>query len=296
MWMVTTNMNKIILLGSSGFIGKNISEFFHKRIDNFIDFGSKECDLLDIKSMNQKLSFLQNNDTIIIASSITRLIDNSINSMNDNVLMVQNLIDILQNKPVKHLIFFSSVDVYGLIDESISINENLSLNPNDYYATSKLVSEIMFQTFCKQAGIKLTILRCSGIYGNGDLNKSTINKIFETIKTTNSIQIIGDGSLLRDFVYIDDLLSLLNEVIYKEVVGTINIATGNSISILELSKKIFRILDIEENVIYKMGLKEDTQRVFDMSYDIKILKDKLPDFSFNTMDLNLLKYIKNNLE
>ena len=286
-------MRKIVLLGSSGFIGKNIVEYFKKQERKVVGFDSKTCDLLDFNLVDRKLDFLSSEDTLVVTSSITRLVENSIESMNKNILMIQNLIDKLATKKVKQLIFFSSIDVYGIKNTPYLIDESTALNPDDYYATSKVISEYLLKLFCSKYGVKLTILRLSGVYGRYDYGKSTVAKIVTNIYNNKLATIVGDSSLKRDFLYIDDLLKVLEQIIKSETEGIFNLATGSSISIEELIEKVFFILDIPKNIEYK---KVDTQEQFiragDLSFDNSLLRQKVDRFAFTDIDTNLREYIQ----
>ena len=162
-----TNMNKIVVLGNSGFIGKYLYDKLSIQYKTY-GLSSVECNLLNIDEVKKTLVVLKKNDILILCSSITRLMENSIESMNKNILMAQNIALVINNIKIKQLIFLSTIDVYGvnIIDEYIS--EDTQLNPYDYYATSKVVSEFILRKVCKENNINLFIARLSGVYGHGD--------------------------------------------------------------------------------------------------------------------------------
>lgn len=286
-------MSKIILLGSSGFVGKNISEFFTNRGVEVLPLSSKDCNLLDYTLVDKKLDILNQDDTLVITSSITRLIDNSVSSMNKNILMIQNIIDKVAIKRVKQIVFFSSIDVYGIKNIPDTINEQTPFNPDDYYATSKAVSEYILKVFCSKNDIRLNILRPSGIYGKYDYNNSTIAKIVKNIYNNRSANIVGDGLLKRDFIYIEDLMQILDSVIKSEFNGVVNAVTGSSLSIKELIEKVFHTLGIPANINYeKVEQDSGFVRAGDLSFDTKMLKENIPGFNPKPIDSSLKEYIE----
>ncbi|MBU1659461.1 NAD(P)-dependent oxidoreductase [bacterium] len=281
-------MGKIVLLGSSGFIGKNIFEYFQNRGEEIVGFGSKECDLLDADSLGRALEILKPEDTLLLASSITRLRENSLESMNKNILMIQNLLRKLQECKVKHLLFFSSIDVYGVKNLPHAIDESTPLNPEDYYAVSKVAGEYILKVFCAQNGIKLTRLRASGVYGKYDYTNSTIAKIVTNIYKNKSAALVGDGSLQRDFLPVGILVQVLDFAIKNELEGVLNVATGTSISLMNLIKKVFSLLEIPFDIRYE---KAQELRAGDLFFDTRALQEKIPLFAPKPIDTYLKEYI-----
>ncbi len=285
-------MGKVVLLGSSGFIGKNIFEYFSNAEMPIVAFNSNECNLLDYNEVEHVLGILDEDDTLIMSSSITRLQENTINSMNKNILMVQNIIKKLDKQKIKHFIFLSSIDVYGIAHNKQQITETTLLNPNDYYATSKVVSEYLLRTFCEVKNIKLSILRLSGVYGKHDYINSTIAKIIKNIIVHKSANIVGDGSLQRDYLFVDDLVNIIECIVKNELATTMNLATGKSISIKKLIQNIFFLLDIKESIVYSNNDEENNfMRPSDLNFDIGVLKKHLSGFEFTNIELALKKYI-----
>ena len=80
-------------------------------------------------------------------------------------LNIMGTINLLRHLPkIKQIIFTSSYMVYGTPKKRI-IDENHPTNPNVVYGASKLATEKYLQIFCKELGVKLSILRMMGIYG-----------------------------------------------------------------------------------------------------------------------------------
>jgi len=258
---------KVAILGSSGFVGSNLHNLLFKTYDTY-GFSSKECDLLESDSVNKKLSFLDKNDILIVCSSITRLYENSLNSMNKNIKMVENLANFISKNKIRQLIFLSTIDVYGISIDG-KCNENSALNPTDYYATSKVASEFILKQVCKENEINLFIPRLSGTFGSGDKNKSTIYSLVSNAIQTKKIVLYNKGEDYRDFVDVSYVSNIIENAIKKDYSGILNIATGDSFQIKEIAVLIKDILNNNAQIIYRDSSSES--RAKHIEFDIKNL-------------------------
>jgi len=287
-------MNKIILLGSKGFIGKNLLRNFLND-DYYIEgYSPPEIDLLSEDIFKKKILEINRGDSLIFASGITRLTENSFESMRKNIKMASNLSKFLEKNPVKQVIFLSTVDVYGAPNEIL--NENLLPNPQDYYSASKLISEIILKRSCSEKKLPLIILRLSGIYGFHDNEKSTMNK-FVNSALNGEITILGDGTDKRDFVYVGDLYNLIKRVIDSTFTfnKTLNIATGKSYSINEIVTFLNNYINFKIRFVNLPGLGSKTQRIKDMIYDSSEFKKSFPDFQFQDIKEVLPLYAREHI-
>lgn len=291
MWVVKTK-KKIIILGSSGFIGGWLFKRFSSIRDYYVvGFSSKECNLLSQDSIKNALSSIKPDDIIIMASSITRLRENSFKTMLKNIQMAENIAQFIDKHPVAQFIFLSTVDVYGILKDDVIINESLLTNPNDYYAVSKLVSEFILKKQCAKKKIPLTTLRLSGVYGPGDDGKSTINILIRSVFDTGRICIFGDGKDTRDFVYVDDVYKIINGAIRCRLNLTLNVATGDSESIVDIVSIIKSLLPERFSVEFRPQDNKSKKRIRNMIYDISLLKSKFPDFKFKNLKEGISLYI-----
>ncbi|MCP4138379.1 MAG: NAD(P)-dependent oxidoreductase [bacterium] len=268
---------KVFILGTRGFIGARLMEKFSQQASgNVVGYNSQECDLLSRDSIVAALSSLTKEDTIVMVSAITRLKENSYDSMIRNIQMAENLGWFLEEHYVSGVIFFSTVDVYGILPEHAVIKEELLPDPNDYYAISKLTSEYLLRKTLSRKGIPMTVFRLSGVYGSGDEGKSTINALVKSALTKGKITVHGDGSNKRDFVYVDDVFSLTAEAIRQKKDVTVNVATGRSFSIAEISEMIVAAMDGKCSVEFTPTDHQPGKRITHMVYNINKLNDLFP--------------------
>jgi len=279
---------KIYILSNNGFIGSSIQNYFAQSAE-VIGFSSKECNLIDSEKMNLKLSNITKEDVLIITASITRLVENSYSSMINNIRMIDNLCSFLVNHQIKHLFFLSSIDVYG-IENKYKIDEKQIPNPNDYYSISKITSEHLLQKYSNEMGCNLSILRLTGIYGIGDEGKSTINKLFNSARK-NKIIIYGDGTNKRDYVFVNDLANIIQKLIDCKHNGILNVATGKSLSIIEIANLLKKDYFPECEIVFKLDNSQE-KRIKHLEFDTLLLKKVLPSLEFTPFNNGIKKYVE----
>lgn len=285
---------KIHILGAGGFIGGYLAAHLSRSGSGKVTgYSSLDCNLLDSSSIASALDRLNEYDVLVVTSAITRLVDNSPVAMTKNVSMIKNLCDFLMDKRISQIVFLSTVDVYGLIQEDVVVNEQLPPNPNDHYSLSKLTSENILRKECETKSVPLTILRLPGVYGPGDKGKSTISALVTSAEQTGKITISGDGRCLRDFVYVADLCRLINFIVKEEISLTVNVASGQSHCIIDIANfiksKIGRgcVLSFESA---QRG--EIPERTRDMLFDTALLRSHFPAMEFTPIYRGIENYLE----
>ena len=283
--------SKVHILGAKGFIGKNLSIFFSKEKKyEKKDYDLPDLDLSYYPSLEKKLKDVEKNDSIIMTSSITRLVENSLDSNIKNVKMIGNLSRFLEKNPIGHITFLSTTDVYGIVKEGTIIDEQTNIMPKDYYSVSKCSCEFILKNCCSKRNIPLLILRLSGIYGSGDVGKSTLSRLVSS--AIKEKKIIIEDDVKRDFVYVEDLCNLIKRGIEQKKDLTVNVATGSSYKISELAEFISELLPKKVEII-KNPRERTTKRNKDMIYNISLLNENFPGFNFMDIQETLSLYIKN---
>jgi len=185
---------------------------------------------------------------------------------------------LMEGKGFGHLIFLSSTAIYGEDIEYKYLNENTSSHGRSYYGLSKIHSENIIQQCFPNKGIKeVTILRAPTIYGPDEPDKS-YGPFGFSLKASKKEDIVlwGDGSELREFVFIQDLIDIIKRTIDNKTYGTFNICTGKSVSF----RDILAVIEKHSPHPLKLVQKERSKRKVDVQFDNSHFEKHFPDIIF----------------
>lgn len=165
----------------------------------------------------------------------------------DNLVAFANILRFVRTLPGRPvLLFASSSSVYG--SAPAPFREDVTpLSPTSYYGATKAVSEKMAAAFAEQSGTPTLALRFFTAYGPWGRPDMAYFRLATAAATGGSFSLYGDGSIRRDFTYVEDIvtsiLGLLNHL--RTVRGTyfeaVNIGGGRPLSMSELIEKMTRI-------------------------------------------------------
>jgi len=230
-------LKKLLITGSSGFVGKNLIDYFKN----------------DYKIFNYSRieNTYHNNDITIHLAGIAHDLTNKYNDQDyfeSNVNLTINLFDKFLESDSKVFIYFSSIKAVAEFSNT-EINENTIANPKSIYGkTKKIAEDYIINKRHLYKDKKVYILRPAMIHGIG--NKGNFNLLFNYIKL-NIPWIFQSFNNARNYCYIENLLFIINKIIinYNNVVsGIYNICDTDSISTNQ-------IVQIIENLQRKKVLK-----------------------------------------
>ena len=166
---------------------------------------------------------------------------------------------------------------HGYIEKRPS-DEDSILAPQSIYGITKLTQEQYIRTICGSLGIPYVILRFQNVYGEGQslINPYTgILSIFSSrILAGKPIFIFEDGLESRDFIHIQDVVSVILNVLQQDVTEPIlNVGTGHSTSLIELVKLLYHFYDMPVNykINYKYRLGDIRHNYADTNLIYKVL-------------------------
>lgn len=265
---------KILILGGRGMVGSAIIRFL-KRFNNIniINPTHKDLNLLDNESVNKFMQYHKPDAVIMAAAKVGGIIANSSHNaafMYENLMMNTNVIQSSYNNGIETLCFLGSSCIYPRICEQ-PIHENLLLsgpleNTNEGYALAKIAGLKLCEHYRNDYGVKYFSVMPTNLYGpNDNYNEhyshvipSIINK-FETARILNddySIEFLGDGTALREFLYVDDLATAIIKLLeisennFDTIPNWINIGSGSEISILDLINLIKTTCKVENIICF----------------------------------------------
>ena len=257
---------KILILGASGFIGKNMALYFstNKNFNVFGTYYKKKVNIKNVKLIKCNLTnkketdrVVKGSDIIIQAAATTSgakdIIDKPYIHVNDNAIINSMVTRSAYDNKVKHVIVFSCSVMYHSSKKPLKekdFNPNLNMYPNYFGAGwMKVFVEKMCEFYSRLGKNKYTLIRHSNTYGPNDkfdLAKShvlaaSINKVVNC--KNNRLIIWGDGKEERDLLFINDLINFVDLAIKKQKnkYELYNVGSGKLISINNLVNKIIKI-------------------------------------------------------
>ena len=239
-------MNKLIILGHTGFLGKHLMSYFQikKYFKSIIGLSSKDADLTDSTHLTRIADECGGNATIIMCAAIKSDEGNSLETFQKNIRMAENISKLALECKLKKLVLISSNAVYGVHKKHKIISEETYVHPDTYYSLSKLVTERLLHIGFAGKENKLIILRPSTLYGPGEtITPHTPSGFLNTYLNGGIVTLWGDGSELREFVFIDDMVRLVVNIIQSEFNGVLNIGGGKPRSYKDALDIISKILN-----------------------------------------------------
>nr|WP_315223157.1 NAD-dependent epimerase/dehydratase family protein [uncultured Flavobacterium sp.] len=272
-------MFNILLLGGTGFIGKNIIESFESESDYNLIIVSRNARLIDssfftdknveivlgsIKDYNLIEKIILDYKVNVVFHLVSSLIPSSsqtdfYSSLEDVIVPTFKLIDFIATRDIKFIFFSSGGTIYG--NSNGLIKEDTQLNPINNYGYSKLTIENYIIYKSNISSLNYIILRPSNVYGkyqsfNG--NQGFISVAINKIHNDQVIHIWGTGKTIRDYIHVDDLTAILKKIVTNSISNnSFNLSTGIGFSLLEI------ISIIENNLNKKAVLSFDCERIID---------------------------------
>lgn len=277
---------KIIVLGNRGFIGAALYKHL-KGKNNFEvkGFNSSNLDLMSPESISQIEKVVDGNTIVIFAVRAPKNID-PIKAFEQDLAITCNLARFLKSSLIKKFLYFSSISIYGDETTNLCINEQTKNAPMSYYGISKMMAEELLQKTAQEKGIPLIILRPCMVYGPG--NKELPygpNYFLNSIMDKGQFELFGDGSELREFLFLEDLAKLTENFILQTCEGIYNLGTGNSCSLMNIIEILQKITNRDWPII---KLKRNKPKI-NQKLDISKLLDLFPNYTFTPLEEGLRK-------
>ena len=277
-----------IIIGGSGFIGRNLIIALKKRgvkpvVADLNPPSDPDLDYIKIDpgvSMEDLLCLKETDVVYHLAWTTTPgpANQNPIYDVSSNITMSLQILEACVKGNVKKLIFASSGGtVYG-IPNSIPIKESHPTNPINSYGLTKLTVEKYLHLFHHLYGLDYIIIRPSnpfGKYQNPNNSQGVVAKLIKNCIKNNTTEIWGDGSIVRDFFYVDDLAEALISVADYSTTSSariFNVGSGKGTSLNELIKIVETVLDVIPIVKYMPGREID---VPSNVLDIRLIEDNI---------------------
>jgi len=247
-------MKKYLVTGGDGFIGSSIAKATGAEVFD-IAHGKDILNKEDIIKAAEHVDGIFHCAALI---SVPESFEKSDEYHSVNVVGTQNVLN-----TNKKIVFSSSAAVYGTYDEKV--NEDFALKPESPYGQNKVDAEKILSTGPNIA------LRYFNVYPS---RSGVISKFIALAKENKDIVLAGDGSQVRDFIFIDDIVAAnIKAMEYSnDKFEVFNIASGVGTTIKELAELIIRLTKSSSQIIYKpLGKGDVPFSIADISKAKKIL-------------------------
>lgn len=256
-------MAKVLVLGANGFIGSHL-------VDSLVTSGHKVCafdrfssgvprfnesenieivagDYLNLDDLSHALDDIEYVFHFISTTTPASAENDPSIDINTNIRMSVELFKLCAKAKVKKVIFASTGgSIYGDADAA-SFKETDTPYPVSPYAIGKLTIEHYLRYFRVKHGLESVCLRISNPYGERQPfhRKQGVIPIFlENIARGLPITVFGDGSMVRDYIYVRDLTDTIAAVFEKEMkFDTYNMGSGVGTNINQLIDVVHKIAD-----------------------------------------------------
>jgi UDP-glucose 4-epimerase len=280
--------HSIFIAGQDGFIGKRLTQLIRKKLPAAELNGSGGGDLnLTTDDAWKALSDRITDAThLIVLAGIKRQAGDAYDSFLSNIKIALSIARAIESAKPRRVLFFSSAAVYGEETTNISTAETTPVNPVSFYGIAKFASERILENAARNAGSSLLILRPPLIYGPEDTTDSygPVGFIRSHLKG-QKITLWGDGSELREFLFVEDCCLLVQMLLDLPQEGALNLASGKSHTFVD----VISALESVSNSKVDFFTRPRTKGKADNGFDPSLLRSILPDFEFTSLEEGIRK-------
>ena len=288
---------RCLVLGGGGFLGSHLIDGLLDNGYEVIIFDKENVDTKNINHNIKKISlilgdFANESDIRIAIKDIDYIFhfigttlpesstQNPVYDIESNVISTIRMLEISKSTNIKKIIFASSGGtIYG-IPQQIPISEDHPTNPICAYGISKLIIEKYLHFYYKLYGLDYVSLRFSNAYGerqdpNG--TQGAIAVFLGNIFSGHPINIWGDGTVIRDYIYVKDIVDACLKALETPALKyrVLNIGSGIGLSLNELIAALKQTVGKEIQVQYTPGRKIDVPaNVLDITLAQRVLQWK----------------------
>lgn len=256
----------VLVTGGAGFIGSHLvdallAKGYAVRVLDDLSTGKRsnlaldnprleliEGDVADAALINRAMLGCQAVAHLAAVASVQASVDDPVRTHQSNFIGTLNVCEAMRQEGVKRVLFASSAAVYGNNGEGESIDEDTPKAPLTPYASDKLASEYYLDFYRREHGLEPAVFRFFNIFGprqDPSSPYSGVISIFsERAQQGLPITVFGDGEQTRDFVYVEDLVSLLMQAIEapRLEVGAVNVGLNQATTLTQMLEALRQVL------------------------------------------------------
>ena len=262
----------ILFIGGAGFIGSNIIRWLDEEKFRVVVIEPKgaylgrldgmDVDLLEGSLCNIELvkEVIEQQDIQIVVHLVSTLIPGSTNEdykkeYKDVIFPSIELMELCAQKGIRFVYFSSGGTVYGNRNDVLPFTETDAMNPISYYGWSKQMMENSIQFMHRTVGLDYLVVRPSNPYGHGQNlygKQGLVAVAMGKLLRNEEIEVWGDGSAVRDYIYVDDLARIFVKLIEEDVHNTtLNIGSGRGYSVNDVLAFLKIVTGRELKIVYQ---------------------------------------------
>ena len=274
-------MKKLLFIGGAGFIGSNIIRRLQHgdceiHVCEPVGANIQRLEGLEVQIHHAMISdiedvskIIQDNGIDVVVHLVSTLIPGSTyedyKDEYKNVIFPSiELMELCAQKKVRFVYFSSGGTVYGNRNDVLPFKETDEMNPISYYGWSKQMMENSIQFMHRTVGLNYLILRPSNSFGHGQNlygKQGLVAVAIGKVLMNDEIEVWGDGSAVRDYIYVDDLANIFVKLIESDVHNTtLNIGSGRGYSVNDVLAFLKMVSGKELKIVYQ------NPRPVDVSY------------------------------
>lgn len=282
---MTVSGKKIVITGGAGFIGSTLAgrlceenkitlfdnlarnTMQHTSLASHPNISLVQGDILDPAAVERAV---EGADIVVHAAAIAGIdtvIKSPVRTMEVNMIGTANVLRAAANAGIKdRVVEFSTSEVFGSMAYRVS-EENMAVAGSAgearwVYAVSKLAGEHLTHAYFREHNLPTVTIRPFNIYGPGQTGEGAIQIFIRKALNNEPISIYGDGTQIRAWCFVDDMVDALMLAIEKpQAVGeSFNVGNARAVTtIFGLAEAVCRVLDSKSEILFKPPLSADIE-------------------------------------
>jgi dTDP-glucose 4,6-dehydratase len=260
---------KMLVTGGAGFIGCNFVRLaaalgYDITVIDKLTYAGSLRNLDDVKSRikffkgdigsdHDVSAAMEGVDTVVnfaAETHVDRSIKDPLPFIETNVLGTHVILNEARKHDIKKFVHISTDEVYGSINHGV-FKEGDTLDPKNPYSATKAAAEHLVLSYVNTYGMKATVTRSSNNYGPYQNPEKFIPKIITNAMQDKPIPVYGNGTNIRDWIYVEDNCSGIIAVVENGATGEIyNIGGGQEKTNIDVVKTILNIMGKPETLIH----------------------------------------------
>jgi UDP-glucose 4-epimerase len=250
--VIDLSNEQVLVTGASGFVGRAVVRALRdggarvSTIDQ-VDFPRSEVNGLvgDLTDPRVRDAAVTDGLTGIVhlaaVTSVLRSVEDPVGVYEANVGVTASLLELARARGVGRFLLSSTNAVVGDVGTA-TIREDMPLRPLTPYGATKAACEMLMSAYAGSYGMATCALRLTNVYGPGMEHKdSLVARLMKAALSGATVEVYGDGTQVRDFVHVSDVVRGLLLAWERRWVGPLIIGSGRSSSVLEVLDAARRI-------------------------------------------------------